>query len=59
MATHVGGEETVDDGVGCGIQGCQALDEGGYGYIGLRGGNVIVHLEQVEDDVGTPTHHEH
>lgn len=59
MATHVGGEEAIDDRVGCRVEGSQALDEGRYGYVGLCCGDVVVHLEQVEDDVGAPAHHEH
>ncbi|PSN42897.1 hypothetical protein C0J52_23446, partial [Blattella germanica] len=53
------GEETVDDGVGGGVEGRQALDEGGHRDVGLGPRHVSVHLQEIEHDVRAPADHKH
>ena len=54
--TYSGAENAVDDGVGSGVERRHALDEGGELDHLRCVGNHPVHLTQVEDEVGTPTH---
>lgn len=53
------GKYAVNNWVGGGIEGGQALDERRYGDVGLRAGYVAVHLEEIEEDVGAPAYYEH
>lgn len=59
VATKIGGEKAVDDRVGDAVERSQALDECGHRDGGLRLRSVAVHLQQVVDEVRTPTEHEH
>lgn len=52
-------EEAVDERVGGRIEWRQALDERGNGDIGLRPRDLIEDLQQIEDNIGRPAHHEH
>lgn len=52
-------EETVDDGIGGGVKGCQTLYECCDCGVGSRGRNVSKHLQEIEHYVGTPAEDEH
>lgn len=52
------GKQTVNHWIRCGIQGRETLNESGNGDVRLRFWNVVVHLQQIEDDVRTPAQHE-
>lgn len=56
---YVGGEETVDDRVGRGVERRQALYERRHGEVGLGGFDVAEHLQKVEHYVRAPAHYEH
>lgn len=51
-------KQAVNDRVGSAVEWYQTLDEGRDGDVGLRFGNVSVHLQQVEHDVRTPAEDE-
>lgn len=58
-STHLGGEHTVDDGIGGRVQWGEALDECGDRQIRLRSWNAAKHLQQVEHNVGRPAQDKH
>ena len=56
---HLGVEAGVDDWVGGAVEGSQALDKGANGHRLLALSDEPVHVQQVEDEVGTPEDHKH
>ena len=59
ILAEVCGEHEVDERIGGRVEGREALDEGGDGDDGLVGGDQVVRLQHVEDDVRGPTQDEH
>lgn len=51
-------EEAVDERVGCRVERGQRLNESGHGDVGLRGGHLAKHLQQVEHHVRAPAQDE-
>ena len=55
---EVGREHEIYQGVGCRVEGREALDEGGYCAHRLVVGQQLIHLEHVENDVRRPAQDE-
>ena len=58
IAAEVGGEEAVDEWIGCRVERRQTLDERRHGRHRLGAGDVTVHLQQIENDVRRPAQDE-